>query len=330
MMKNCRLFSLAVIMIFSFSNALLANNVYQRTTKLMGCRFDITVVAQNQEEGDQYIDIAIEEISRIESIISSWDPSSQTSEVNRNAGIKPVKVNKELFDLIERANKISEWTGGAFDLSFASADRIWKFDRSMTEMPSKEKIISSVERIDYRNIILDRKNLTVFLKSKGMKIGFGAIGKGYAADKAKQLLMDRGVSAGIINASGDLNSWGVQPNGKEWMVAIVNPLNKEKVFSWLPVKDRAVVTSGNYEKYVEIDGTRYAHIIDPRTGYPSHGILSVSVFTDNAELADALATAVFVLGEEEGLDFINGLKRVDCIIVNDKGEISHSKNIELP
>jgi len=208
-------------------------------------------------------------------------------------------------------------------------DKIWKFDGSMISMPSSEAIKKSVEKVNYQNIILNPKEQTVFLKQKGMKIGFGAIGKGYAADKAKRLLQSKGVQAGIINASGDLNAWGKQPNDTDWMVAIVNPLNKEKVFSWLPVNNSAVVTSGNYEKYVRFNGELYSHIIDPRTGYPSKGILSVSIFTTSAELADALATSVFVMGKEVGLDFINQLKDVECIIVDGNNQIITSNNIEL-
>ncbi len=295
----------------------------------MGSGFDITVVANSPKEGNNYIDIAINEISRIEKLISSWDANSQTSSINRNSGIKPVKVDAELFQLIERAIKISKLTNGAFDISYASMDKIWKFDGSMTQMPTKEEIQKSVEKVGYQNIILDKANQTVFLKREGMKIGFGAIGKGYAADKAKALLQEIGVIAGIINASGDLNAWGKQPDGQDWMVAIVNPLNKEKVFSWLPIYNTAVVTSGNYEKYVLFNGVLYSHIIDPRTGYPSTGILSVSIFTENAELADALATSIFVMGVDVGLDFINQLKGVECIIIDKNNKLHTSKNINL-
>ncbi len=295
----------------------------------MGSRFDISVVASDSIDGHKYITSAIDEITRIENLISSWDSKSQTSLINNSAGITPVKVDLELFQLIERALKISKLTDGAFDISYASMDKIWKFDGSMTTMPSEEAIKKSVEKVGYENIILDAANQTVFLKLKGMKIGFGAIGKGYAADKAKALLINQGVSAGIINASGDLNTWGTQPNGKDWMVAIVNPLNKEKVFSWMPVKNSAVVTSGNYEKYIRFNNILYTHIIDPRTGYPATGILSVTIFTQNAELADALATSVFVMGEEAGLDFINQLKGVECIIVNKDNKIVSSSQIEL-
>lgn len=321
--------SLTFIIALAFELIGFGQEVYSKTVKLMGSRFDISVVANDSIDGNAYINSAIDEIVRIENLISSWDPNSQTSQINRSAGTAPVKVDLELFQLIERSLKLSRLTDGAFDISYASMDRIWKFDGSMTEMPSKESIEKSVEKVGFENIILDKDKQTVFLKLEGMKIGFGGIGKGYAADKAKTLLVENGVTAGIINASGDLNTWGTQPNGNDWMVAIVNPLNKEKVFSWMPVKNSAVVTSGNYEKYIEFDGTLYTHIIDPRTGYPAAGILSVTIFTTTAELADALATSVFVMGVETGMDFINQLNGVECIIVDADNKVLTSKNIEL-
>jgi len=306
-----------------------AQQPYKRTLKLMGSRFDITVVANDSLQANKHIDTAVAEISRIEKLISSWDDNSQTSEINRNAGAKPVKIDKELFNLIERAIGISKLTDGAFDISYASMDRIWQFDGSMTVMPSEKEIKSSVEKVGYQNIVLDKKNSTVFLKLEGMKIGFGAIGKGYAADKAKTLLISKGVPSGIINASGDMNTWGKQPNGNDWKVAITNPMDKNKVFALLPITNGAVVTSGNYEKYVNFNSKRYTHIIDPRTGYPSTGIISVTVFAPKAELADALATSVFVMGKEAGLDRINQLQKIECIIIDDKGNITKSKNIEI-
>jgi thiamine biosynthesis lipoprotein len=282
----------------------------------MGSRFDITVVAQDSITANVDIYTAISEITRIEKLISSWDENSQTSKINRNAGIEPVKVDPELFNLIARAIEISKLTDGAFDISYASIDKIWKFDGSMTEIPSEEEIEASVAKIGYRNILLDKQNSTVFLKLKGMKIGFGAIGKGYAADKAKDLLISKGVQSGIINASGDMNTWGKQPNGSDWKIAITNPMDKNKVFALLPITNGAVVTSGNYEKYVNFNGKRYSHIIDPRTGYPSIGIISVTVFAPKAELADALATSIFVMGKEAGLDRINQMPKIECIIID--------------
>ena len=295
----------------------------------MGSDFEITVVENNFADANYFIDLAIKEISRIESLISSWDKNSQTSLINNSAGIKPVQVDKELFDLIYRSIRISDLTQGAFDISYASMDKLWYFDKEMKKLPTSQQIAQSVSKVGFQNIVLDEKERTVFLKQKGMKIGFGAIGKGYAADKAKDILIENNVRSGIINASGDLTAWGQKPSGEDWMVAIVNPLNKTKVFSWLPIKNSSIVTSGNYEKFINIDGKFYSHIIDPRTGYPSEGILSVTIISEKAELADALATSVFVLGTDIGIDMINQLKNVDCIIINSDNKIIKSNNIQI-
>ncbi|WP_411893660.1 FAD:protein FMN transferase [Winogradskyella sp. A2] len=321
--------SLTTTFFILFSIFCAAQQTYKQTLKLMGSRFDITVVAVDSIEANKNINLAINEISRIERLISSWDKNSQTSEINRNAGINPIKVDKELFNLIERALGISKLTDGAFDISYASMDRIWKFDGSMEAMPTKQEVNASVSKVGFKNIILDKTNSTVFLKNKGMKIGFGAIGKGYAADKAKDLLISAGVTSGIINASGDMNTWGKQPSGEEWKVAITNPINKSKVFALLPITNGAVVTSGDYEKYVKFDNTRYSHIIDPRTGYPASGIISVTVFAPKAELADALATSIFVMGIDSGLDRINQLPKIECIIIDTEGNIIKSKHIKI-
>lgn len=319
---------LFLILFFLWGISASAQSVFKRTLKLMGSRFDISVVAENQQQADGYIDIAVEEITRIEKLISSWDANSQTSMINANAGIQPVIVDRELFNLIKRAVGLSKLTQGAFDISYASMDKIWKFDGSMEMMPTEEEIKQSVSKVGYQHIELNESAGSVFLNTKGMKIGFGAIGKGYAADQAKERLKALGVQAGIINASGDMNTWGRQPNGELWNIAITNPLNKDKVFAMLPVDNQAIVTSGNYEKFVKFNGVRYAHIIDPRTGYPSTGIISVSVMAAKAELADALATSVFVMGKEVGLDFINQLNGVECIIIDEQGNINYSNLIK--
>ena len=295
----------------------------------MGSRFEITVVAHNKTQADYHIDQAVAEISRIEKLISSWDPASETSEVNRQAGIQPIKVSAELFELISRCIELSKLTDGAFDISYASMDRLWKFDGSMKELPSAQEIKASVARVGYQKILVDEVSQTIFLRENGMKIGFGAIGKGYAADMAKDLLLREGVVAGIINAAGDMSSWGTQPGGKPWQVAITNPMDKTKSFGLLPMGEGAVVTSGDYEKFVRFNGKRYSHIMDPRTGYPATGIISATVFAPKAELADALSTAVFVMGIETGLDRINQLEGIECIIVDDSGKLFTSQRIDL-
>ncbi|MCP9237635.1 FAD:protein FMN transferase [Lewinella sp. JB7] len=319
-----------IILVAIFSYAANAQTrAYHRVERLMGCRFDFTVVADDAPAGERYLDLAVGEVRRIERLISSWDPASQTSTVNQAAGKGPVVVDHELFDLIERANAISRLTDGAFDISYASVDSLWQFDGSMTSLPDSAAVQASVARVGYRRLRLDSAAASVFLPERGMKIGFGAIGKGYAADRARALLEAAGVTAGIINASGDLTAWGRQPDGQDWRVAITNPLNRARAFAWLPVVDGAVVTSGSYEKFATFDGVRYAHIIDPRTGYPGTGIVSATVLAPRAELADALATAVFVMGVDVGLHFINQLPGVELVIVDRENQVHTTDGITL-
>jgi thiamine biosynthesis lipoprotein len=302
--------------------------IHKRKLSMLGSPFEITVVAKDTVEGNKYCDWAVAEVKRIENLISDWIPTTQISEINRNAGQKAVKVDREVFDLVERSIKISQITSGAFDISYASMDKIWKFDGSMKEMPTAEAIKKSVAKIGYKNIILDSKEQTIFLKNAGMKLGLGGIGQGYIADKIKELLISKGCISGIVNVSGDINTWGKQPDGKLWTVGIVNPMNKNKIFATFPLENSAVETSGSYEKYVIFNGIRYSHIIDPRTGYPAMGVVSVSVFAKQTEIADALATGIFVLGVDVGLDLVNQLKGIECIIVDDKGKIHSSKGID--
>lgn len=323
-MKKSLILLLSTIHLLSFGQ-----QVFKKKESLLGSPFEITVVAKDSIQGNEFANLAIVEVKRIEHLISDWIPTSQISKVNQNAGVTPIKVDKEVYDLVERATKISKLTSGAFDISYASMDKIWKFDGSMKEMPSEEAIKKSVEKVGYQNIILNPKDTTIFLKNKGMKLGLGGIGQGYIADKIKVLLQEKGCKSGLVNVSGDINTWGKQPDGKLWTVGIINPMNKNKVFATFPLDDSAVETSGSYEKYVTFNGKRYSHIIDPRTGYPATGIISVTVFAKQTEIADALATGIFVLGVEVGLDLINQLKGIGCIIVDDKGGIHVSKNIDI-
>ena len=302
---------------------------YKKKISMLGSPFEITVVSKDSVEGKQFTDLAIAEVKRIENQISDWIPTTPISLVNKNAGIQAIKVDSEVFDLVERAIKISQLTDGAFDISYASMDKIWKFDGSMTTMPTEEMIKKSVAKIGYKNIVLDKSNQTIFLKIAGMKLGLGGIGQGYIADKVRDLLVTNGCKSGIVNVSGDINAWGKQINGKPWTIGIINPMNKNKVFATFPLENSSVETSGNYEKYVMFNGIRYSHIIDPRTGYPAQGVVSVSVFAKQTEIADALATGIFVLGVEVGLDLVNQLKGIECIIVDDKGKIHSSKGIDI-
>jgi thiamine biosynthesis lipoprotein len=303
---------------------------FRRALRLMGNRFEITVVGEDAAWADEHIDAAVEEIRRIERLLTTYDESSETSQINRYAGLMPVAVSGETFGLIERSIRISRLTQGAFDITYGSVDkRLWNFDTTMTSLPDPETAGKMVRLIDYRNILLDREQGTVLLKNAGMRIGFGGIGKGYAADRARQLLKTRGVTSGIINASGDLAVWGCQPDGRPWTIGVVHPDSSDQPFSYMQLSNMAVATSGNYEKYILIDGKKYSHTIDPRTGLPVTGIKSVTIITPYAEIADAMATPVMIMGIKAGIDMINQIKDIECILIDDDNRIYTSANIKL-
>jgi thiamine biosynthesis lipoprotein len=199
----------------------------------------------------------------------------------------------------------------------------------MTSLPDVQSAKNMVRLINFRNVKMDKLNQTVFLKEKGMRIGFGGIGKGYAAECAKSVMKKAGVESGIVNAAGDLTVWGTQPNGKKWTIGIADPGRKNFPFASLELTDMSVATSGNYEKYAIIDGVKYSHTIDPKTGYPVRGIKSVTIICSSAEISDAMATPVMVMGIIAGLYLIDQIKGIACIVIDDNDRIYTSKNINL-
>jgi thiamine biosynthesis lipoprotein len=306
------------------------SSVFKKDCKLMGNRFELTVVSDNEKWAFDKIEAGIGEIQRIERLLTTFSDDSETNLVNQNAGLSPVKVSTETFNLIERSLRISQVTQGAFDITYGSIDkRLWNFDQHMTALPDEETAKKMVRLINYQNVLLDREKSTVFLKEKGMRIGFGGIGKGYAAERAKQVMKEQGVESGVVNASGDLTAWGLQPNGKQWTVGIANPDATHEVFSYMSITDMAVATSGNYEKFVMIDGKKYSHTINPRTGLPVTGIKSVTIITTNAEIADAMATPVMIMGIKTGLDMIDQIKNIEAVIIDDNDRLYTSKNINI-
>lgn len=297
---------------------------------LMGSRFEITAVADSKEIAQDAVLASIQEIERIEALISSWQEDSQTSGINRQAGIRAVRVDKELFQLIERSKKISNLTQGAFDISFASMGRLYTFDREEHPLPSSAELEQRISKINWQDILLNHEEMSVFLKQKGMKIGFGGIGKGYAANKAKELIQNMpGVHGGLINASGDLIAFGETNKKGGWPIQVADPKDKLKSIGWLEIENMSVVTSGDYEKFFTNNNLRYAHIINPKTGLPSTGIKSVTVICPDAEIGDALATSIFILGKTEGIQLVNTLKNIEALIITDQDEIVTSRHLIL-
>lgn len=301
----------------------------KKTFEVMGGGFDITVISVDEELGYIYIQEALAEVQRIEKLISSWDEASETSLINKNAGVNPVPVSWELFKLIERSIQISEITNGAFDITYTALEDIWKFDGSMSRLPNKVEVKEAVSRTGYKNIILNSKDQTVYLNKRGMRISFGGIGKGFAADKAKALLVSKDVKAGIINLDGDITTWGTKVTGEKWLIGIVNPERKGGLFSWLPILESSVATSGGDADFMLVNDKKFTHVLNPKTGFPSTGINSVSVFAKSAELSDALATSIFVMGLDAGLALINQLGDTEVIIVDNTNKMYKSNGIIL-
>ncbi|UFH33053.1 FAD:protein FMN transferase [Chryseobacterium sp. C-71] len=303
---------------------------FRKSQKLMGNMFEITVVDESETVALKHIEAAVSEIVRIEKLLTTYSDDSQTNLINKNAGIKSVKVDAEVFQLIERSLRISDITDGYFDISYGGIDKtFWNFDREMVQLPDPELVKEHLKLVNYKNILLNAESQTVFLKEKGMRIGFGGIGKGYAAEMAKRILQQRGVSSAVVNASGDLTTWGSQADGKPWTIGIADPDNAVLPFSYMNITNTSVATSGNYEKFVVIDGKKYSHTINPKTGMPVSGIKSVTIICPNAEIADAMATPVTIMGVDAAIGLVNQINHLECIIIDDQNKIHSSKNINF-
>lgn len=296
---------------------------------LMGSRFELIAAHEDSKRAWETLEAAEKEIRRIEIMISSWMPNSYTSQINVLAGKEAVQVPEEMFQLITRAQKVSELTQGAFSLAFGSVYHLYQFGEQDFRFPSKVEIDRHIPLTDYRNIQLNPDQLTVMLKYPRMKIGFGAIGKGYAADRAKAIMLKAGILAGCVNAGGDLITWGSRPDGTPWNIGISHPRIPEDMLAYIPTKNKAIVTSGDYEKYFIYKGKRYSHIVDPRNCRPVQEISSATVICPSTELGDALATAICVLGKKDGLLLINKLEGIEAIVVDQNGEKFASENIIL-
>jgi FAD:protein FMN transferase len=300
-------------------------NEFKRHTRLMGSDFEFIVVA---DEENGLIDECINEVKRIETLLTEFSETSQTSLINKASGLHAVKVDAEVYEVIKRSLKLSALTQGAFDISAGALKKLYNFKGKQFEWPGDELIRQKLQTTGYHRIKLLNNN-QVLLEVKGMHIAFGAIGKGYAADRVKSLLLSKGIKNGVVNASGDLTAWGTRADGSPWKIGIANPDDPSLVLAWLPVENSSVATSGNYEQFVFHNNTKYSHNIDPKTGYPVKGIKSVTIMSPSAELSDALATAVFVMGPDVGVDLINQLPGIHGLVVDEWNKIFTTNHLKL-
>ncbi len=238
-----------------------------------------------------------------------------------------MKVSPEVLALVQRALSVSRLTEGAFDVTWLSVGRLWDFKAAHPTKPDPAAIRQALGGVGADKVVVDTAAGTIYLRDPRTRIGFGAIGKGWAANEGVRVLRAHGATGGVVNAGGDLLAFGRREDGKPWRVGIANPLARDHVFGYVEVTDRAVVTSGDYESFVVIDGERFSHILDPRTGYPAKQVRSATILCPDAELADALATGVSVMGVEEGLALIDALNGVEGLLVDMNGKVHLSKNL---
>lgn len=276
------------------------------------------------------IDRACDKIKYIEKLASVYDKNSEISKINTNAGITPVAISNDLYQIIKASQDISAISDGAFDISFAAFLKIWKLSENDKRIPSDDEITSDLVHVDYKKIILDDKAKTVFLPDKEMSIGLGGIAKGTGVDLAVAELRSCGFNNCLVDAGGDIFASGYKNPDTEspWIIGIKNPREGAEFIGKIKVSNMSVVTSGDYERKIDVNGKRYHHIFDPRTGRPADKSESATVIAQTAQYADALATAVFVLGADDGLKLISNVRDAECMIVSSDGKIYKSQGFE--
>lgn len=301
---------------------------YRKQMKLMGSAFELIIAGESAEKAEKLLNLGIKEIERLESLLTEFRDSSVTSSINRMAGISAVQVPDEVYQLIIRCQRISNLTQGAFDISIKPLKYLYDFKGKELRLPSQRQLKSALNKTGYQNIRLLKDN-RIYLTKKGMEISFASIGKGYAADEVKKLWIKKGVQNGVVNASGDLSVIGTKAENTPWKAGIADPINPVKTILNIPLNQGSIATSGNYEQYFDLQGERYSHTLDPITGLPVRGIKSVSVQGHSAELCDALATAVTVMGVDIGIHLIDQLPDTHCLIIDEKNQIHFSKSIKF-
>ena len=293
----------------------------------MGTIVEITVAAKNERKADEAITAAFKEIDRLEAIMSTYKPESDISRVNAAAGRSPVKVHKDLILAVKKSLQFADLSGGAFNIAIGPAIDLWNVTES-EDIPTPAELAVIRPLINYRNVIVNENDGTIFLTKKGMRINLGGIGKGIAADYAHDILKTYGISSGIIAVAGDLHAIGKKPDGSKWTIGITHPRKKDSKVAKVHLQDMSISTSGDYERFFIKNGVRYHHILSPETLYPSEGFQGVSVMAKDSTTTDALSTAIFAMGPDNGIRFLEKLEGVEAFIVRADGSIWMSPGLK--
>jgi len=298
---------------------------WNREEAIMGTAVRAEVWHDDRVAGEAAITAVMAEMRRIDAAMSPYKSDSELSRVNRLAAREPVKISRELFELVARSLEVSKLTQGAFDITFSSVGYMYDYRKGVA--PSDKEIAKALPGINYRHVLLDAHASTIRFAREGMRIDLGGIAKGYAVDRCVEILKRRGITHALVSAGGDTRVLG-DHRGRPWMVAIRDPRRRDGMVAVLPLADTAISTSGDYERYFEAGGKRYHHILNPKTGKSATGVRSVSIIAADATTTDGLSTSVFVMGRERGMALVERLKDVDAIVVDDSGKMYYSSRLQ--
>jgi thiamine biosynthesis lipoprotein len=295
----------------------------------MGTEVRIAIYTEDEPGARRAAAAGLAEILRLEALMTTWRPDSEVSRVNAQAGLGPVRVSDEVLEVVEAAQRASKLSDGAFDITFEALHGLWKFDEDLEKkIPSDEAIKARLPLVDYRQLAVDRKAKTLYLKRPGMRINLGGIAKGYAVDRAVAVLRKAGFQNAIVQAGGDLMCAG-DKGGQPWTAGIRDPRGeRDDAFAVLRLSNHAFSTAGDYERFFILDQKRYHHILDPKTGKPATRSRSVTIYAPNALLADALDDAVFILGWKRGIEMIEKLDDVGAVVVDADGGLHVSSRVK--
>jgi len=293
-------------------------NRHYASVKTMGTRGTILMVTPDVRTAGKWLPLAVEQIEYVNTAMSSYSTDSELSMLNATASKGPVPVSNQLLRVLVQSRELSRLSGGAFDVTYSPLRDLWRNAARNGLVPDQSALQACRKKIGWQKVALDEESAEVRFTSDGMKIDLGAIAKGYGIDLAAEALSAAGMRKGFIEIGGDMRVIGTSEQGRPWRVGVRDPREPAAAGAFIGkilLSDCAVATSGNYERYFEVDGKRYSHIMDPRTGMPVQSVLSATVIAPTAMLADGLATTITVLGPEKGIDLIESLPDVECLLV---------------
>lgn len=333
MKKTFNYLSLCILLIFSLS--LLSGCGKKNTHKepiskselLMGTVIKVTLYDSDDES---ILNDIFTKVKELETNLSINENGTLVDKINASAGIEPVKVDADTYEVIKKGLEYSEVSNGLFDITIGPLVKLWSIGLPEQKLPTKEEIDSKLPLIDYNDLVLDDSEKTVYLKRPGMMIDLGGIAKGFTADIISQILTEKGVKSAIIDLGGNIFAHGSKNGTDFWKVGIQNPLSERGgVIGSIKVKNKSVVTSGTYERYFEENGVRYHHILSPKTGYPyENNIAGITIISDKSVDGDGLSTSVFAMGIEDGLKFVNSRDGIDAIFVSNDNKLYLSNGIK--